>query len=186
MQLTVPFNLWRKIMQYAQLSSPKEVTGIGLVELDPKTDDHYVVREIYLPQQRASEVYSEFTETGLHDVISDVIADNIDNATKLRFRWHSHGKSRVFFSAIDNDDIERWESDWVFNLVVNERGDYCIRFDQLRPIRIRNHPVKLHIDYLDGADSMTTAAELLRKVTPIKLSNPIPKGGGKRDYEGLF
>lgn len=168
MQLTVPFSLWRKIMQYAQLSSPREVTGIGLVELDPKTDDHYVVKEVYLPQQRVSEVYSEFTETGLHDVISDVIANDIDNATRLRFRWHSHGKSKVLFSAIDNDDIERWESDWVFNLVVNERGDYCIRFDQLRPIRIRNHPVELHIDYLDGADTMAIVTELSRKVTPIK------------------
>lgn len=187
MQLTIPGNIWRKIMQYAQLASPREVTGIGLVELDPKTDDHYIVKEVFLPQQSANEVFSEFSETGLHDIITDVIANDISNATKLRFRWHSHGKNDVFFSTIDNADIEKWKSDWVFNLVVNAEGKYCVRFDQMRPIRIRNHPVELHINYLDGSDSMAAVQELRRKVTFTKLPNPIPpKGGGILDYKGLF
>lgn len=187
MQLTIPSNIWRRIMQYAQLASPKEITGIGLVELDPKTDDHYIVKDVFLPQQSANEVFSKFSETGLHDIITDVFTNDISDVTKLRFRWHSHGENNVFFSATDNADIEKWESDWVFNLVVNAKGEHCARFDQMRPTRVRYHPVELRIDYLDGPDRTAAEQELQRKVTFTQLPNPIsPKGGGKLGYKGLF
>ena len=186
MQLTIPLSIWQKIMLYAKCSLPNEVTGIGLVELEPKTDDHYRVTKIFLPKQSVNPVFSQFSETGLNEIISDVIAEDVQDAVKLRFRWHSHGNSKVFYSDIDNADIEKCESDWVFNLIVNARGDYCIRFDQLRPIRIRNHPVKLVIDYLDGADIMPIMKDLALNVTVRQLPNLALKGGDKNGTEGLF
>ena len=186
MQLTIPFGVWQNIMLYANCSLPNEVTGIGLVELKPNTDDHYRVTEIFLPKQSVNPVFSQFDKTGLNEIISDVIAEDISNAVKLRFRWHSHGNGKVFFSEKDNADIEKCESDWVFNLIVNARGNCCVRFDQLRPIRIRNHPVKLVIDYLDGADIMSITKDLALNVTVRQLPNLALEGGDENGTEGLF
>lgn len=178
MDLNIKAKLWQQMMNYAQLSLPNEVTGIGLIEHTEGSDQLYV-REIFLPNQEVNPVFSQFSETGLHEIITDLIPDRIDDVEKLKFRWHSHGTGGVFFSGQDKADIEAWDGDWVVNVIINARGEWTARMDIFRPFRLENYPINLVIDYTDDEITPKLEAELKQKVSllPLPPQKPLMKGG---------
>lgn len=146
MTLHIPFMIWQKLRLYTELSLPNEVTGIGTVQVvDP---EHLLVTEIFLPYHKTSPGDCEFADGELNQIMYDLIErDPEHGASELRFRWHSHGYGNVFWSGKDENDINDWDASWVVNLVMNARGEYLARLDYFEPLRIREHPVTLQIDY---------------------------------------
>lgn len=146
MNLHIPSETWQKLQLYAELSLPNEVTGIGTIQVLGRED--LLVTETFLPRQKTSPAVCEFADGELNEIMYSLIERNPERgASELRFRWHSHGQGRVFWSGKDEQDIESWESPWVVNLVINTRGEHLLRLDCFNPLRISNHPVNLCIDY---------------------------------------
>ena len=175
MKLNLPCNIWHEMMALAQLSDLYEITGMGLIELEPDRKT-FRVKKLYLPRQAVSNVSVETEEAAVNEVVTDVISENIEDAEKLRFRWHSHGAGSVFFSSIDEKDIDNWSADWVVNLVINNKGEHIARFDMFEPIRVENHPVEVVVDYLDGINLTPLRRQLAEKVRRRALTRH-KKGG---------
>lgn len=148
MVLHVPLEIWQQMLYYANSALPNEVTGIGTISV--VSQDELEVTKIFLPHQHVSPVYSEFDEGEVNDIMTDLIATDIYQGTDLRFRWHSHGLGSVFWSNIDEADIEKWQSDWVVNLVINVKTQFLARFDLFTPFRIVNYPLEVQIDFCNN------------------------------------
>lgn len=148
MNLHIPIKLWQRMHYYANICAPNEVTGIGTIRASPNLTELQVT-EIFLPQQHANNSFCQFDEGALNAVIYDLICQDPERSQELRFRWHSHGESPTFYSATDLRDIETWESDWVVNMIINVHQDYVARLDLFAPLRVRDIPLDLIIDYPD-------------------------------------
>ncbi len=168
MKLVIPIKIWIQMMNYAEICLPNEVTGNGIIELNRGLDT-FRVREIFLPTQSVEPAFSQFGETGLHEIITDLIEEGRkDDVEKLKFRWHSHGMGAVFFSGVDVMDIRSETSDYVVNLVINGRGERLARLDMKRPFRIENIPLEVVFDYFDSRLTKKCRDEMAKKVTIIK------------------
>lgn len=172
MILRIPVKIWQQMHCFAQLCSPDEVTGTGL--LKKISNSELVVEKIFLPNQTVSTGESDFTETGMHEIITDLIMAGTPEKTEwLKFRWHSHAKYDCFFSKKDLDDIAEYSGDWVVNLVINEAGDHMVRLDMFEPLQIFDVPIRVIVDYKIGkALRERCQAEIDEKVTSAK------SGGG--------
>lgn len=151
MILHIPIQIWQQMRYYAKASTPNEVTGIGTIRASHSKTELYVT-EVFLPPQRTSPSFSQFDEGALNEVIYDLICQDPERSEELRFRWHSHGESPAFWSSIDMQDIESWESSWVVNAVINAHGDFLARLDIFEPLRVRNVELDLCIDYPEDSN----------------------------------
>ncbi|MFV0485211.1 MAG: hypothetical protein ACK5MU_03245 [Candidatus Saccharimonadales bacterium] len=169
MILRIPLKHWPRMNCYAQLCSPDEVTGTGL--LRKISNSELLVEEIFLPNQTASPDESDFTETGMHEIITDLItAGTPDKIEWLKFRWHSHAKSPCFYSPKDIRDIAKYSGDWVVNVVINAAGQYLARLDMFEPLVLRDLPIEVVIDYPIGEELLAECqAEIAEKVTSVRL-----------------
>lgn len=153
MTLNIPREVWLKMLCYAKLALPNEVTGIGVIEYAPDDDGYvrsFTVTEVQIAPQFTSGGYCEFKDEALHGIYSDFIeAGRIEDVQKLRFRWHSHANGQVFFSTTDVKDINRnnLNIDWMVSLVLNVNEDFIARLDSYQPFR-NSVPldVKIHDD----------------------------------------
>ena len=174
MRLHIPVKIWQKLQAYVELSSPNEVTGIGLLDIVGPQD--LSVTEIILPRQKTSPALCEFADGEMNQIIYNLMEKEPNLVRQLCFRWHSHGQSSVFWSQKDEDDIEDWDSPWVVNLVMNIYGEYLVRYDTFSPLRVSNYPVDLVIDYpRDTVLRDACLAELqeklhVRKIIPQQLA----------------
>ncbi len=153
--------------EYVTASLPNEVTGIGAINI--MSPNEITVTEIFLPHQKVNSNYSEFTKGELGRIVSNKIRNNPADAGNLCFRWHSHAHSRVFWSTIDEDDINSWKGNYVFNLVTNANGDNLIRLDFFQPFRVTIPDIKLQIDYPELSPELRKQyiAEVNAKVKPM-------------------
>ncbi|MCL2444736.1 Mov34/MPN/PAD-1 family protein [Candidatus Saccharibacteria bacterium] len=148
LDLVIPLKIWQEILYCTKLCDPNEVTGIGILRLKRVDKETLKVERLFLPEQKVSRGLSTFDETALHGIIVDLADEGKgDDIEWLRFRWHSHGRGDVYFSTIDEEDIDNWAGDWVINLVVNVYGEHVARLDMFEPLRIRQYPVRVIIDY---------------------------------------
>lgn len=168
--LRVPLRLWQKINCYVLLCLPNEVTGTGILK---KTSNHeLVVEEIFLPNQTVSPGESDFTEVGMHEIISDLImAGTPEKVERLKFRWHSHAYGNCFFSVKDLHDIAEYSGDFVVNLVMNGAGEYLVRLDIFEPLRLENLPIRLVVDYPIGRK--------MREACKAEVDNKVALKGGE-------
>lgn len=144
MTVQIPLEVWQEIIYLTKDCVPNEIGGIGEIEIiNPRT---ILVTKVYLPKQVVTPASIDWRKVGYADLIYKILKSGGDTA-KLKFRWHSHGSGDVYMSHIDKSDISKWEGDWVISLVVNSESDYHIQYDQLRPVEIRNVPLKLQILY---------------------------------------
>lgn len=188
--LHMPLPIWQQLRCYVETSLPNEVTGAGVAEMvDPENAQ---VIELYLPKQHVSSGYSEFGNGELGRITCKFFASYPPAAAgDLCFRWHSHGYGQVFWSSIDEADIDRWKGDYAFNLVTNAHGDTLTRLDYFRPYRAKNIPVRFAIDYppLDPGLMKQYQAEIKASLTQIVYpkdehgvrSKTSSKGGDKLD-----
>ena len=147
-RLLIDTDLYAYIMVLAQESAPNEITGMGMITKKVHgyfTD--FVLEEVIVPEQLVCPGYSAFKEGAQNKIITDVL-DRGDDPEKLCFRWHSHGNGAVFFSSIDEEDINNCDSPYVVNMVVNAQCDMVARLDVLEPVRIRHIPVNVVVEPL--------------------------------------
>lgn len=170
MVLWIPFEIWRKLRYYTELSSPNEVTGIGTVVA--LNTENLEVTEVFLPRQVTSPAYCEFKEGELNQIINDLIEQSPERAGQLRFRWHSHGRSNVFWSQKDERDIDSWDASWVVNLVMNAQGEHLCRLDFFQPLRVRDYPVELRVKYPDNSDVRAVCAQELSAKLTLVMTPP--------------
>lgn len=145
-RLVIDSKLWGYMMALTVLSAPNEILGIGMMTkkcVGYNTD--FIVDEIFIPKQEVAANCCSFAD-GAQNEIMNKILERGDNTERLCFRWHSHGNGPVFFSAIDEKDIDNCSFPYVVNLVVNVNQDSVARLDVLNPVRIRNIPLKIHIN----------------------------------------
>lgn len=181
MRLIIPAKIWMEMMNYALLCSPNEVTGNGLIEFDDEAGA-LKVKEIFVPTQSVEPAFSQFSETGLHEIIMDLIEHGrADDVEALRFRWHSHGLGPVFFSSVDVADIRTEICDWVVNLVINRQGERLARLDLRKPLPIEAIPLEVEIDYYDKRVAGKCRKMIEKKVTVIKRQDALEKG---KTYHG--
>lgn len=186
MNLHIPFAMWQKLQLYAELSLPNEVTGIGTIRVLGRED--LLVTELFLPHQKTSPAVCEFADGELNQIMYDLIErDPERGASDLRFRWHSHGRGQVFWSGKDENDIDSWEAPWVVNLVINTRGEHLLRLDYFEPLRVRNHPVDLRIDWPEEfALRVACQQELQQKLMVVPPPNIGQVFGKEPMLNGLF
>lgn len=165
MILHVPITLWQKIQYYVDAVLPREVTGIGTIEQVDLTN--LKVTDIFLPEQHTSAGFSQFDDGALNNIIFDLIEYNPTSVGLLRFRWHSHGNGQVFWSGLDEADINSWEGPYVVNLVTNQHRDILARLDLFEPFRIANIPLDVIIDY--PADDKLRAECYLEAQQKVKV-----------------
>lgn len=183
MVLHLPLPIWQQIQCYVESCLPNEVTGIGAIHIiDPNTVE---VTELFLPAQSVDAAYSQFDNGELGRIISKFVGNNPAHAGNLCFRWHSHGHSKVFWSGVDQTDIDRWKGNYVFNLVTNAAGDMLARLDYFKPLRVNNIPVTVQVDYpqLDANLQAQYRAEIAEKVKIIPPK--IPTTGTEMDMDAL-
>lgn len=153
MVLRIPLEIWQQMLGYATAALPKEVIGVGTIT--QVSDHELVVREIFLPQQHTNVAYSEVDDGELNKIMTDLIeAGSEEEVENLRFRWHSHGYSGVFWSQTDNADIEKWQASWAVNLVINAKADALARLDLFEPFRVANLPLEVVIDYFSSPEML--------------------------------
>ena len=177
------------MLYLAQSVLPNEITGIGTVEFDHKTNT-YRVTEIFVPKQTASTALCQFRPTALHEIISELAENEVDEIEKLYFRWHSHGNYNVFFSSTDEADIETWQGDRVINLVINAREDRIARFDTFyrestKLPRLRDYPVNVFIDLPENPELKDACQRIAKEKVTIARPKIPGKKGAKKDG-GLF
>ena len=172
MILHFSWELWQRLREYVIASLPNEVTGIGAIEVINSRE--VKVTDIFLPQQKVNAGYSQFTKGELGMIISNFVRNNPARAGDLCFRWHSHAYGNVFWSAIDESDIDSWKGDYVFNLFTNAKGDVLIRLDIFKPLRVTIPEVKLVVDYpeLDDELRQSYIDEVQDKVIPLPPEPP--------------
>lgn len=170
MKLLIPEAIRHQIIRYVEETAPYEVTGIGTITVDQKAES-FQVSEIFLPQQKVSLSHCSFTPNALHKIIFDIVKDNPARAGDLRFRWHSHGEGKVFWSTIDEADIDNTDSDWTVNLVVNRQHDMLARLDLFQPFRLRNLPLTvINLEEIDSQIIAQCHAEAAEKIHYVPLT----------------
>lgn len=185
MKLIIPENIRRQIFCYIAETTPYEVTGIGTIVFIEK-EQSFEISEIFLPRQKVDIAHCSFAPNALHEIIFDLIKDNPARAGDLRFRWHSHAEGKVFWSTIDEADIENTNSDWVVNLVVNQRHEMLARLDLFRPFRVKNIPLEIvNLEYIDPEIATQYRAEVERKVQRISQGQA-PTTRSHHKKEGFY
>jgi len=140
--LHVPVGVWQKMIAYVTICST-EINGFGLVDVIGPNE--FALSDVFITDQVAAAAKVEWTELGLALCITDLI-NRGDDPRRLRFQWHSHVNMQAFFSDIDTGGIEKWSGDWLISLVVNKHGEYEVRLDMFKSLRIRNIPVTIVFD----------------------------------------
>lgn len=131
---------------YVGATTPVEIAGIGLLEQENLNTLRVIAIE--LPKQEVTGVSADYLEGELQRIIIREIKKG-RSPSKIRFRWHSHGEGRAYFSPRDLQDIAETgvTDNYVVNLVMNSHGEYCARIDQFTPFHFDNVPINVVIEY---------------------------------------
>ncbi len=147
-QLVIDAELYQYIMTLARESAPNEILGMGMISKECYKNirlTQFVLEELFLPEQKVSPDNCIFNEGAQNKIIQEVI-ERGDSPVGLCFRWHSHANHPVYFSPMDEADIDACDSPYVVNLVVNANRDMLARLDILGPVRVRNIPLEIVIE----------------------------------------
>ena len=120
-----------KIFAYTDIS-PFEINGWGLVEQYDGDDDFYVSDVFILPQ-----VASDSEVEGVPDALMKFPGD-CPTPEKMKFQWHSHGSTVVYYSPTDLEGIDDYgcSADYILSMVVNKDQNCICRLDLFSPFRM--------------------------------------------------
>lgn len=123
----------QKIQYFTQVC-PCEISGLGLVEYQ---DNKFTITDVFLVKQvtAANGSFVELDSQALNHLIYTLVRDGRD-PSQLKFQWHSHAHSRVFFSPTDVATIRGYMNDFMISAVVNKRGDCRTRLDIFKPLEL--------------------------------------------------
>lgn len=175
--LTIEAEPYIEMMQYAHEFSPKECSGVGLVERIDYTDDSVVfnVKKVYLPLQKNTSVATDISDEELNKLNTQLVEDGEDTRL-LKFHWHSHVDMSVFHSGTDTDNYDEMKTgDYAISLVVNKRYEMLGSVHLYEPLRIN----VLDVEVLPPED-----IDLSEYVLPKDLRKKIEANVKKvQDYE---
>lgn len=108
-----------------------EITLLGSAEYDPLRGELWI-RHLMLPEQRCTATSTIVDE----EALAKVLLEAAQQSVSLNLWLHSHADMPVFFSAIDEQNIETAfpQSHYVVSLVVNRKGEMRARLTQFSPI----------------------------------------------------
>jgi len=131
---------------------PCEVGGIGKVKVE---DRKIIIEKVVIIKQNVSVSHVSFSSADLARFVDELLKKGEDPSS-YRCWWHSHpwganlrnwGDLKEEYSEIDVQAIELWgkQCDFVVSLLGNGRGDYNVRLDIFRPIRLTISGLSLKI-----------------------------------------
>jgi len=122
----------RKLWAYIE-ACPQEIGGLGLVECSA---DALLVTEIFLPHQDVTPSTTDPLTAGGIDVLMKALLARGICLSKLRFWWHSHADSPVYWSHEDRKTVFNLSSqDFCLSFVGNRRREHRLRLDASVPFR---------------------------------------------------
>lgn len=188
--LLIDVELYEYMMTLARESAPNEILGMGMISMH--CNDHctdFVLEEVFIPDQFVAPGFCTFKVGAQNEIINEVL-ERGDSPEGLCFRWHSHGNGAVFFSSIDEDDIDECDSPYVVNLVVNARQEMVARLDILEPVRVRNIPVDVIVvpsgDVALAAECKQEIAQRCEPIAQASKDGPRRTVGSFRDLFDLL
>lgn len=181
-RLIIDTDLYEYMMTLAREIAPHEILGMGMIST--KCYGHhtdFILEEVFVPKQTVSPGYCKFKKGAQNEIIDEVI-ERGDSPEGLCFRWHSHAFGSVYFSSVDEDDIDHCDSPYVVNLVVNAERDMVARLDVFEPMRIRNIPLKVIVEPSENNELVRECIAELKSCCEIMPSKP---KYNKAKYNGL-
>lgn len=145
-----------------------EISGLGKVRILRKGE--LLIEEIYLFDQKCTDVSSILNQGAVSDFLTDMIFSGEDPST-IRFWWHSHANGNPFWSVDDNETIFGFSNEWMVSLVTNFAGQYLCRVDAFNPVQTTAHDVPFRL-YYETDESLFA---LLVKEVEKKVKFIVPK-----------
>jgi hypothetical protein len=170
-------------IQYIVAKSTKEVGWLGLVEEGP---GYYVIREIFVPEQKVTAVTTEIEPDAMIALTLKLLAEGKD-PSMLRYWGHSHVNMGVTPSTTDENQVEEYleHADWFIRGIYNKAGAskvdvYDVEGDVIHQC-VKNIvvPSKLPDDYLEALDNILAANVKVHVHTPYNYAG-LPYGNYKR------
>lgn len=97
-----------------------ELGGLGMVEVDSKTNTYHI-GEVYLVNQEAG---SAHTDLDAND-IAKLMYETKDDVGNLSFWWHSHVNMNTFWSGTDEATIKEYSANGMcIAMVLNKKNEY--------------------------------------------------------------
>lgn len=108
-----------------------EITLLGSGEYDPARGELWI-RHLLMPEQTCTPTSTVVDE----EALAQVLLEATQQGVSLNVWLHSHAHMPVFFSAIDEQNIETAfpQSPYVVSLVVNRKGEMRARLTQFSPM----------------------------------------------------
>lgn len=132
---------WKLLRAFIQ-ACPKEVGGIGTVTAE---EDELIVREVFLIGQEASAGDFEIDPQALGQFLNEWIRQGRDTS-ELKFWWHSHADMNTFWSAVDEDTMQRLAGDsYLVSLVGNRKGEHRTCLTLMHPLHITVDDIRIDV-----------------------------------------
>ncbi len=128
MKIIISHTAFSKIMYWID-KADFEVSGMGLVEFDEKTDA-FTVTDAFLLKQEGGAAHTDIDAQAL----AKLMFTTKDRPGQLHFWWHSHVNMAAFWSTTDLDTIKElgaqgWMTASVFNKRREHKSAYCCLAD---------------------------------------------------------
>lgn len=163
---------WRKMLKYTQKAAPNEIMGLGKIK---RIDDDFYVSDIFIIK------HDSFSPDGVNitesaaQFVYELVQKN-ESPADYKFCWHSHIDSPTAWSSIDEETATNFNNEYMISLVLNVDGDYALRFDMFKPVKmtIYNLPLKIILP-----DNKKLDEEVAKEIEE-KLKPKFPFGRRKR------
>lgn len=134
--VAIDYENWYKLKMYTKFAKG-EISGLGLVE--KMGDNIFYITNVYLFKQQCTSTSTRLDQRQVALFISKMMDEGVDTS-KLKLWWHTHGDMNVFWSPIDDAniedfDVEEKEDNWLLSIVLNKDEDFIARLDLFEPIR---------------------------------------------------
>ena len=178
-----------RIFWYLIDKAPGEISMLASVV---KNGLVFRITEIHFKglKQRNTSASTEILPQAIDKFIVDREMAGLDNSA-LRGSLHSHGLLQVFWSSIDDTNIERFEyCPWLVSVVVNKNKNVLGRIDIFNPLRMTIDHVQVGIEQEEfpkelqsELDTNYNEAVEEQTVTEYPMSmNPAKEGSGSNYY----
>lgn len=119
MKLIIPKQNYIKMVRYTH-AVEGEISGLADVEWDEKKEN-LLVGNIYLLRQKATTGTVELLEEAVHKFMFELIKQGVMRTPRLW--WHSHYDFQPFFSGVDEDTIDKLQTDsFTVAICINREG----------------------------------------------------------------
>jgi hypothetical protein len=98
---------YKKLRYYTSACPNDEISGLGTVKVN---GDIYLVEDVFIFQQESHAAGTVLSKDDIARFMAEWIKGGKD-PSNLRLWWHSHGNGMAFWSKIDTQNIDKFNSD---------------------------------------------------------------------------